>query len=155
MNYENSPQHSKYRFALSAVMDVGDRGAKGPPPPGKLNVRTGPRLAHILVPWFSVVFLGFSEWFPHSISFLNFYECWLVGPLQIRYHLAQTSSYTTGCNCTQCSLRSQNATLTKTYIPTSLHRPIITSHIVSYYVKWSLLKRCLSYALRQIGDWSH
>jgi len=39
---------SKYSFALSAVIDVGGRGANQPP---WLNVTTGPHLAYILVPF--------------------------------------------------------------------------------------------------------
>jgi len=109
MNYENSPQQMSLR--TQCCNRCGERGAN---PPGKLNVRTGPHLAYILVPFGFQYFLRFFEWLSDLISFLNFYECWLVGPSAMFPPFVQTSSYTTGC--TQYSLRSQSATLTiKTY----------------------------------------
>ena len=62
--------------------------------------------------------------------------------------LAHTSSYAIGC--TQKPERNFN----HQYIsPTSLHTRILTSHIVSYYVKWSLHQRSLIKLCTQ-ADWS-
>ena len=98
------------------------KGGKGASrPPGKLNAKTGPPLADILIfivllffRWF-LFFCVFWDFFvfpassdirdiPGSLSFLHFFsECWLVAPLQGPMSplqlscapLAQTSSYAT------------------------------------------------------------